>query len=180
MGGKKTVMICMFLVSLGLVFPLIAQQQAEKPAKDGQGITENTTGTDTRDNSGKIPEMDMPLDGSASFIQSLMALTFVLGMIFLTAYLYKRFTGVRTRGFGGNRVPIQMVGTMALGEKRFLTIVEIQGNFYFLGVTQNSVNMLSKLDLDLPESPSPESGGDFESIFKKARQLLQKGHRKDN
>lgn len=179
MTGNRAVLTCLLLALLALI-PLSAQQKPETSPPAQQETQSNTADEKSPETGSQFPEMDMPIDGSATFLQSLAALTFVLGMIFLTAYLYKRFTGIRTRGFGGNRIPIHMVGTMALGEKRFLSIVEIQGRHYFLGVTQNSVNMLSELDLDLPEEPPVESSGDFESIFKKARVLLQKGPRKDS
>lgn len=189
MTGKRTALTCLLLVVLVAPAPLVfaaaeeqpeAVQPSQQETQPQPATAEKPQEKDSQGTTGEFPEMDMPIDGSASFIQSVMALTFVLGMIFLTAYLYKRFTGVRTGGFGGNRIPIQMVGTMSLGEKRFLSIVEIQGRHYFLGITPNSVNMLSELDLEIPEQPPADSRGDFESIFKKARLLLQKGPRKDN
>ncbi len=119
------------------------------------------------------PISEMPMDDSISFLKSLMALTFVLGLIFLATYLFKKLSGVKGMGFRTNRVPMHMIGYLPLGEKRFLSIVEIQGNHYFIGVSQDSIRLLSRLDLDLTEMTAGEEGRDFDSIFKKARALLQ-------
>jgi flagellar protein FliO/FliZ len=117
--------------------------------------------------------LDLPDSESISFLKSLMALTFVLGLIFMVAYLFKKFTGLKTAGFKGNRVPISMVGHLPLGEKKFLSIVEIQDKHYFIGITPDSVKLLTPLDLDVPkEEPTSKEEGDFENIFQKARQLL--------
>ncbi len=120
------------------------------------------------DNVPKLPDSD-----SISFVKSLMALCFVLGLIFLTAYLFKRFTGIKSTGIRGNRVPISMVGNFPLGEKRYLAVMEIQDKHYFIGITQNSINLLSELDLEL-EEPINEPPKDFENIFQKAKLILGK------
>ena len=115
-----------------------------------------------------------PMSDSYSFVKSLMALMFVLGLIFLAAYLFKKFMGINTSGLRTNRVPIHMVGNLPLGDKKFLSIVEIQGKHYFIGISPGSINLLSELDLEMPQetgTPGNEGHG-FESILRKARSLL--------
>ncbi|MGE5341466.1 MAG: FliO/MopB family protein [Candidatus Omnitrophota bacterium] len=113
------------------------------------------------------------MNDSVSFINSLMALTFVLGLIFLAAYLYKKLAGIKASGLRVNRVPIHIIGTQPLGDKKFLTVVEVEGHCYFLGITANAIGLLDKLQLDLSPSAPEDNGRDFESVFAKARLLLQ-------
>lgn len=127
-------------------------------------------------------EVQMPMSDSLSFIKTLMALCFVLGMIFLATYFFKKITGLKTAGLGKGQVQIHQVSSMPLGDKKFLSIVEIQGKYYFLGITQNAVNLLSELQLDLEnenkengrEKTGQGAGLDFASILHKAKELLNK------
>jgi len=130
------------------------------------------------DSSSKPAPVELPMNDSVSFFRSLMALLFVLGLIFLTTWFYKKFMGIKTSGYKGNRIPIRMMGTLPLGDRKFLSIVEVQGKHYFLGISQESVQLLDKLELNPEEIIPEERGGDFESVFAKARMLLQKGFKK--
>ena len=109
-----------------------------------------------------------------SLIKFMIALCFVLGLIFLATYLFKKFSGIKGPRFRSHQVPIQIVGNVSLGDKKYLSIVEIQDKHYFIGISQTSINMLSELDLDITQTNEPSSDGDdrFENLFKKARQML--------
>lgn len=135
-----------------------------------------------------MPEQPMPLNGSYSFLKSLMALCFVLGLIFLATYIFKKMTGLKTHGFGGlgrGRMPIHPISSMPLGDKKFLSIVEIQGKYYFLGITQNAINLLAELPQETGAAPAPASDNenpgpgerrdmDFATILHRAKQLLNR------
>jgi flagellar biosynthetic protein FliO len=153
-----------------------SEDNPEKPAMESkqETVAENKETSDLPTKKEMEPgTLDLPDSESISFLKSLMALSFVLGLIFMAAYLYKRMTGMKTAGFRSNRVPINMAGHLSLGEKKFLSIVEIQGKHYFIGITPDSISLLSQLDLDVPEEEvGSEAEGDFENIFHKARQLL--------
>lgn len=125
-------------------------------------------------------KVQLPDSDSISFIKSVMALFFVLGLIFLAAYVYKKLSGIKTTGFRGNRVNIDMVGHMALGEKKFLAIVAIEDKHYFIGITPMNITLLAPLELSCPPQPDTptEGGSDFENIFKRARMLLQQRGKK--
>lgn len=118
---------------------------------------------------------ELPAADSISFFKSFMALTFVLGLIFLAAYLYKRVMGVKTGVFNRHKVPIRMIGMLPLGDKKFLAVIDIQGKQFFIGISHESINLISRLQLDLPDSDTEEHPGEFENIFKKALLLLNKG-----
>ena len=153
-------------------------------AQDGDAGPDNTGAAGVE--SGEQMNLDTMGD-SYSFVRSLMALSFVLGLIFLATYFFKKITGMKRVGWyrarGGNRVPIRQVGALPLGEKKFLSIVEIQGKHYFIGITPNTINMLSEIELDMEdiaeaaekEDREAGSAGSFASVLSRAKELLNKG-----
>lgn len=147
-----------------------AQQQPVKNAAENAGTDKGTGNI--------LPEQQMPLNDSYSFLKSLMALCFVLGLIFLATYFFKKITGLKTHGFGGlgrGRVTIHPVSSMPLGDKKFLSIVEVQGKHYFLGITQDSINLLAELHLETQNENDPAADNEnFPSILDRARQLLNR------
>jgi flagellar protein FliO/FliZ len=177
--GKKAVLKrLVILLAVVLVATLGSWAEEHTPSPQNQEVQENQTEktgqTGQKDQTGGFTAL--PEDEAVSFMKSLMALTFVLGLIFLSAYLFKRITGIKGGGLRSNRVAINMVGNLPLGDKRFMAVVEIQGKLFLVGITPNSIEMLSELDIQMPEGPEPDkNGGEFENIFKKARTLLQKG-----
>jgi flagellar biosynthetic protein FliO len=183
------ILIVLFIgISLSTSFSLEENKEAEK-VESSNKIANSTTIENVKVNSeddaivggdkGESEVSGLPISNSFSFLKSLMALTFVLGLIFLTAYLFKKITGIKTAGVRSHRVPIHMVGNLPLGDKKFLSIVEIQGKHYFLGISQGSINLLSKLDLDLPQQDEEnDADHDFLDIFKKARSLLKNQYRR--
>lgn len=188
----KTKVKIVFVVILFILFIGISLSTSFFPGEDtsktgnaSTDIGENTgenlgarmgPGANNGESEEEVP--GLPMSDSFSFVKSLMALTFVLGLIFLAAYLFKRITGIKTAGLRAHRVPIQMVGNLPLGDKKFLSIVEIQGKHYFLGISQNSINLLSELELDLSrEEDRGNEGRDFIDILKKAGSLLKNQYR---
>ena len=142
----------------------------------------NQSTEDTGENLSKPSELELPMGDSYSFIRSIMALSFVLGLIFLAAYFFKKVSGMKSYGgFNSRRnwVVIQQVGTMPLGDKKFLSVIEIQGKHYFIGITQTSINMLSEIQLDSEfqqeEDDRVDEGGSFASVLHRAKELLNKG-----
>jgi flagellar biosynthetic protein FliO len=161
-------------LSLAAIPDQDGEQSQQQPVKEESTVTGqpvNESGTPQ----GNMPEI--PNSDSFSFIQSLMALSFVLGLIFLAAYFFKKVTGIRSTGLRKSQVPINVVGNMPLGDKKFLSVVEISGKHYFIGITQNSINLLSELQLDFPASEGEAEEEAFESIFHKAKVLLNKARK---
>ena len=176
--------VLFLLVLLPVTVTASPQDNIETGTTDPDKIStgeENTklTGPVKKDKSGipktAVEDSKPDLPETVSFFQTLMALSFVLGLIFLSAYLYKKFTGMKTGNIRSNRVAITPVGSLPLGEKKFLSVVEIEGQYYFIGITPNNITMLSRLDLELPDEPEDNEQGDFGSIFRKAKNLLQQG-----
>jgi len=175
--------VILIFVLWAVCFGLFAQDGATGPDNTGASGAAGAAGVE----SGEQMNLDTMGD-SYSFIRSLMALSFVLGLIFLATYFFKKITGMKTVGGyrargGGNRVPIRQVGALPLGEKKFLSIVEIQGKHYFIGITPNAINMLSEIQLDMQdtaeagekEDREAASAGSFASVLYRAKELLNKG-----
>lgn len=160
------------VVGAGTGAPLQEQAQ-QQPVK---GAAENAGDKTDKGTGNILPEQQIPLNDSYSFLKSLVALCFVLGLIFLATYFFKKITGLKTHGFGGlgrGRVSIHPVSSMPLGDKKFLSIVEVQGKHYFLGITQNSINLLAELHLEMDNDPAGDNEN-FPSILHRAKQLLNR------
>ncbi|MDQ1354593.1 MAG: flagellar biosynthetic protein FliO [Acidobacteriota bacterium] len=169
---KRTIVLITVLIAVCVGVSAIAQtsaplqEQTKEQPVNGAGEKTETV----------MPEQQMPLNDSYSFLKSLMALCFVLGLIFLATYAFKKITGLKTHGFGGlgrGKVPIHPVSSMPLGDKKFLSIVEIQGKHYFLGITQDSINLLAELQLEMDNEPAADTEN-FPSILERAKQLLNR------
>lgn len=82
---------------------------------------------------------------TASVVQMVFALGCVLGLIVLAAWLLRRFS-FPLRAVSGQ---LRVVSGVMVGQRERVVIVEIQGQWLVLGVTPQSVNLLSSL-------PKPE------------------------
>ena len=107
-----------------------------------------------------------------SIAKMFIALAFVLGLIFLSAYLYKKLSGSKLFS-SKSRIPIHTISSLPLGDKRMLVIVEITGQYYFLGVTAHAINLLTKLDAPVEEK-APDQDETFPSILAKIKSHFDK------
>lgn len=117
---------------------------------------------------------ELPMADSYSVLKFLVSLSFVLGLIFLCTYVFKKIYGVKTPRLRQKQIPINIVGNVSLGDKKFLSVVEIQKKHYFLGISQTSVNLLSELDLEIEQPQEEEAPESFTEMFNKAKMLLSK------
>ncbi|WP_374334696.1 flagellar biosynthetic protein FliO [Leeia sp.] len=98
-----------------------------------------------------MPVMVMAAPGSAAplsfgyFFQVLISLVLVLALLFGTLLLMKRFS----HGMPGRLSPLKMVGGLALGTRERVVVVELGDRWLVLGVTAQSVQLLT-------EQPRPE------------------------
>lgn len=79
----------------------------------------------------------------ASLGNMLLGLIFVVLVIFLLAYLAKRF-----KLAAANQGQIQIQSVTSLGTKEKVVIIEYQNKRYLLGVTAHQINLLDKLVTD--------------------------------
>lgn len=80
-------------------------------------------------------------------VKALLMLLFVLGLMFAFLWVLRYFMNKGAgAGIQGLKSPIRVVSTFFMGQKKNLTIVEVAGEWLLLGVTQNSISMLAKLE----------------------------------
>lgn len=86
---------------------------------------------------------------TGSLVSLLMALLFVLFVIFVVAWFAKKFnlTPASSEHF-------KLVSSMSLGGRERIVIIDVQGEQHAIGVTNQSVNHLFKLDNKI-EKPTP-------------------------
>jgi len=147
--------VILFLVSTNLS----AQKISEKNERNDTGKK-------------KIEISGLSDDTSVSLINFFMALSFVIGLIFLSTYFFKKITGIKTSGLRGQNVNMSVISNLPLGDKKFLLIVEVAKCHYFIGVTPTSISYLSELSIDSESIKPVDETGEFSSILEKAKKLL--------
>jgi len=76
-----------------------------------------------------------------SLLPMLFGLVAILGVIFVLAFLFKKFSN-----FGLTSKNIKVVETQMLGNKEKLMIVEVQQQQFLIGVTSHNISQLGELN----------------------------------
>ena len=101
------------------------------------------------------------LDGILPLILVLLVIAFVMYM----SFLFTRFIGKRSSGM--NRAQyMKVIDRLAVGQDRFLMIVELQDKHYLVSATAQEIRILKELDgfeVVIPQPPAPMS---FSESFK--------------
>lgn len=82
-------------------------------------------------------------DLGAALFKMIIFLAMLLGIIFLVSYWAKRFTGQKQLG---GHLPIHVVSSKLIGQKKALYVVEITQRWFVLGVSDSSINLITELD----------------------------------
>lgn len=89
------------------------------------------------------------------YLKVLLALTFIVGLIFACAWVIRRMSG----GVGLNQKHIQVLSVMPLGTREKLMIIRAADEYLLLGVTQQGIQTLHRfdepIDLQDPTQTSP-------------------------
>lgn len=97
--------------------------------------------------------------GAASLATTGLALSGVIALILLLAWLVKRLEA--GAGVHGTRVPLRALARLPLGHKQNLVVVEVGHQRLMLGVGPQGVSHLGDLDEQaLPENLDCQSGGE--------------------
>lgn len=81
---------------------------------------------------------------AASIFKAIGALTLILGLMLLMARLFRRLgTGI---GAMGQNALINVLETRMLGPKKQISVIEVGGEVLVLGVTDQQINLISRLD----------------------------------
>lgn len=80
-------------------------------------------------------------------VKSVITLTFVLGLLGVSLYALKYYMKGTGKGAGARgKNPVRVLNTFVLGQRKNLTIVEVAGEVFVLGITPGSVSFLTKLE----------------------------------
>jgi len=85
------------------------------------------------------------LDLLSSTIKMIASLAFILAVIILTYWVVKKFLVKSTAVFGGGKL-IRTLTTSYLGQKKAVSIVEVAGEILVLGISNNHISLLTKIE----------------------------------
>lgn len=96
------------------------------------------------------------LSNPTSIVSIFLSLLLVIGVVFMLAFLMRRFN-VTQSGTSN----LKVVASMMAGAKERVMVIEVAGEQYLLGVTAHNINHLATLATPIDNSaPSTSSGND--------------------
>lgn len=88
------------------------------------------------------PAQGMSSSGVTDYTKVVVALIFIVGLIFACAWLMRRMSG----GVGLNQKHIQVMSVMPLGTREKLMIIRAANEYLLIGVTPNGIQTLHQFD----------------------------------
>ena len=131
-----------------------------------------------------MSKLNGEVDFVSSVIKMIASLALVLAGILASYWVVKRFILKSGGGFGGRNL-IQTLATGYLGQKKNITLVEVAGEVLVLGITNNNISLLSKIqDKEKIEEIHSTHGfkrnsPSFESQLKKVSSKMKEGKGRD-
>lgn len=122
-------------------------------------------------NTALSPAEDMPLDSmlshgtmyEAGIIRPIISLAIVIGLIYITAFVYKKLSGFNEKKFikESGKLDLnkfKLISSQPLGANKTLHVVEINGKYLVLGSTTNSISLIKEFDkASIEHTPSLQS-----------------------
>ncbi|GGD72807.1 flagellar biosynthetic protein FliO [Lacimicrobium alkaliphilum] len=84
---------------------------------------------------------NIPLSSPADYVSILLSLVLVVALVFMLGYLMRRFNVTHS-----GSAQLKLVGSMSVGTKERIMVVEVGKEQFLLGVTSQSINHLARLD----------------------------------
>ncbi|MBI5747501.1 MAG: FliO/MopB family protein [Nitrospinae bacterium] len=109
-----------------------------------------------------------PPDMSSAIFKTVTALAIVLAAVLLISYIAKKVLKKNDIVFGKDKL-IRVLGTSYIGVKKAITLLDVAGEVLVIGVTNNNITMLTKLESEDAKSRiqgvkgSRGQGSDFSS-----------------
>lgn len=91
-------------------------------------------------------------------LQSFISLGLVIGLIYLSAFLYKKLTMATSKKINNTKEEIidknklNIVSSLPLGNNKSLYVVEINGKTLLLGVCENNISLIKELSTNTQTS----------------------------
>ena len=136
-------MLRRWVLSLGLLAGLgLGAQTADRPALPPTPAEKELQAPLTLDD-GK-PTQGQAVEAPPSGLKTFGSLVLVLGLAGLSLWALKKYGRGRIPGGGGGK--LRVVETLALGDRRFVSILDVEGERFLLALTPQGVNLISRLD----------------------------------
>ncbi|EPJ51625.1 MAG: hypothetical protein OFPI_16900 [Osedax symbiont Rs2] len=113
----------------------------------------------------ELPSSDM----GASVMQMALGLVFVLGIIFLLAWLMRRVTGIQ-----GSKQHIKILSAINVGTRERAVLVEVAGEQLLLGVASGHVSLLHKITNPIVLDNSSDFSSSLQAAAVKLKQQTMK------
>ena len=125
-----------------LVGPGLWAQGADRPAPQPTASEKELQAPLTLED-GK-PTPGLATEPGPSGLKTFGSLVLVLGLAGASLWGLKKYGRGRLPGSGGGKLRVEE--TLALGDRRFVSILEVEGERFLLALTPQSISLLSRLD----------------------------------
>jgi flagellar biogenesis protein FliO len=90
------------------------------------------------------PTPTQPAEAPPSGLRAFGSLVLVLGLAGLSLWALKKYGRGRMPGSGGGKLRVEE--TLALGDRRFVSILDVEGERFLVALTPQTISLLSRLD----------------------------------
>lgn len=106
------------------------------------------------------------IDLYSELLKTFGVLAVLLAIIIGSLYLFKKLIGLKTAG--ADISSISLLSSFHLSSREKLVVVEIEGKRLLLGVTQNNISLITRLEDSLEEDLEKKEKTDFPTAFAKS------------
>ncbi len=91
------------------------------------------------------PTPGQPVEAPPSGLRAFGSLVLVLGLAGASLWALKKYGRGRIPGGGGHKLRVEE--TLALGDRRFVSILDVEGERFLIALAPQGISLLSRLDL---------------------------------
>jgi flagellar biosynthetic protein FliO len=140
---REFVVLRRLVLALGLMVGLgLGAQAADRPTPPPSPAEKELQAPLTLED-GK-PTQGQPTAAPPSGLRAFGSLILVLGIAGASLWALKKYGRGRIPGGGGGRLRVEE--TLALGDRRFVSILDVEGERFLLALTPQGINLISRLD----------------------------------
>jgi len=140
---REFVVLRRWMVSIALTVGLgLGAQAADRPAPPPSPAEKELQAPLTLED-GKPTQGQSP-ENSPSGLRTFGSLVLVLGLAGVSLWALRKYGRGRVPGGGGGKLKVEE--TLALGDRRFVSILEAEGERFLIALTPQGIHLLSKLD----------------------------------
>ena len=131
------------VLSLGMLLGLaLGAQGADRPALPPTASEKELQAPLTLED-GK-PTQGQPVEAPPSGLRTFGSLVLVLGLAGASLWALKKYGRGRMPGTGGGKLRVEE--TLALGDRRFVSILDVEGERFLIALTPQGISLVSRLD----------------------------------